>query len=829
MKNDWTSEDISEAWSNAVGEYGDVFQRFIIKPYIAAALKALDEGGPAQTSKYFYDILSRALALTLESEKKTRSIDRYLDCIENVLDSTLSSLTKKYRILDLGGGEGFLGRWLSSFCTAYNVIDVSLSLITTGQHRSSTSGKVVNFWIGDLETIHTDKSLESWLRDCQPAEGNDCSDNEIAEPYDLIICTNVVDHVQNLSTTLSAIAEFSGRLVNKPLLVFSTLNPEFFAPIKDVQKLLSETPSSDNALLCARMGPANKDVNVITRPWQCVEETFSNAKLNVLCMDHAHISQYADVVQEEFIRRAGLSHAPTGGPFVLWAMQSACAGEAITKTELRELISESDIFRALSRGQVQLLEDNVQDIHKLKISPHETIAYPSNLPHGFYLILKGDAHLLNKSGRRQAFTTGSAFGELETGKDMFVSRFLYPIVAGENGCELVRVDRKLFSRLIEYGETKSIGNALFELLRDRVSTYSWVYHRATYSSKNSISVCNKQLKDRDCESLARILLFAATMEGGCLGKSLGAPTSNDGLSVFVRLPDMQNAISNEYSNAPEDNSTKSNNSPYKHAVNLFHSIGVIDAFNVVDRTTSNSDAKRDSSESYKRIHLASLEHILISELKRAAPEQSPKIDALKEELLNNISVDGLPTFTATDLLWSTIEDQVVRSKRYDQLILSAATKKMAQALDRALIGRFGGVVITESVYRAVERYVFNLAFLKNDFYLGKAPRFITINDMYFLRRVALGTPDWIDEIQNRAKTSPYVLQEDKGLIPYPQIDGNADGWRFQSYLHRFERHVINYWKDGLDFKYTHDAFLDEPGMVKQSLEKASSGMPAYMV
>ena len=109
MHNDWTDAETALAWADAVKSAGDTFHRFILKPYLAAAISSTtDDPLSSSASALFYGILSNAFGVD-PAIKDEVDIERLLVGIEPIAESTLGRLSRPIRILDLGGGEGFTG------------------------------------------------------------------------------------------------------------------------------------------------------------------------------------------------------------------------------------------------------------------------------------------------------------------------------------------------------------------------------------------------------------------------------------------------------------------------------------------------------------------------------------------------------------------------------------------------------------------------------------------------------------------------------------------------------------------------------------------------
>lgn len=834
MRTDWDNPETAAAWADAVANDGDVFHEFILKPYIAACLSALDQDDPSCVPSIFYRNLGEAFA-----ERSSDKLPELSHAVREVTARVLGNI-KKIKILDIGGGEGFVGRWLRAHCERYTVIDVAADLVRVGAERAREVSAPAEFLRGDLNEVQNFPAFDDWLREgCQEVWRSSALKQRaksVAE-FDVVFCNNVIDHLMSPAAMLSRLSASMGGAQVRPSLVLCTLNPDFFVGAEQWPQKPHKSDGGGEART-VRMGPAARDVTVIPRGWMVVEHLLNAAKFNILSCDPVHISQYPPAVQDEFMRKADLTHKPAGGPFLMWHLSSAHQDRRLTPNELEDAIDRFEILKAMSDAQRRHLVENADRVTRITYAPDEPIAFPSNLPHGFFLVEEGEANMIVRSRQPQVFPKDTGFGELETGRDAFVSRFLYPVRAGSSGCTAIRIDKQLFSKLLEDRTHRSLGASLFDILRDRVSTYSWVYHRSTYTSRSvrpiGVADTSTRVTDRECEQLARVLLFACTMEGGTLRRSMTNVTNNNGLSVLIYLPAMREAIAGGLDAGSDDDADtdhddgigrkkRKKNTPYAGAIRLFHAIGAIDTFgNLPSAISGPGTAKELVQKTFVNLLYLAIEKVLFADIEARIDDVATKdlLNKLKADVFrtrDSGAVPAAPSFLGTRVPgWSVLEKQIVENVLDEGLWLANDAVFFAEALEK----KFGEALRQppDRLRMAVARFVYNLAFVRNEFINRGQPRFFVVNDMYLLRRIAVGSENWLAEVKQRATTSPYVKAERNELKIYQQARGYADEWRFHAYLSRFERFVENYWSKGLDLVHTHDAFNQEQGMVRRALD-----------
>lgn len=835
MRSDWDNAETAKAWADAVAEGGDVFHHFILKPYLAAALCSVSKPEP-QTSCVFYKILANAFGTEVTGQ--SQSLIDLRVALEASIEAALIQVGQ-LRVLDIGGGEGFVGRWLAKHCSRYAVIDVSRDLIKYGIERTRASGGVTEFLLGDLNSLKEFDSFDQWLEQgCEVKwRSKDAPSKKLSlDEFDVVLCNNVLDHLTAPAPFLARLAKSMGQAPSRPPLILSTLNPDFFVGAEQWPQRPPTHDGSGDARK-VRMGPASRDVTVIPRGWMVVEYLLNAAKFNILCCDPVHICQYPAPVQEELMRRAGLDHYPAGGPFLLWHLSSAHHEQPLSKAEAEVAMDKFEVLREMSPAQRKHVVENLHDVTRVSYAPFEPIAFPSNLPHGFFLVEKGEAEMVVKSGKRQVFGSLSGFGELETGRDVFVSRFLYPVRAGAQGCTAIRIGKDLVADLLESEDHRSLGSTLFDVLRGRVSTYSWVYHRPSYISRDKPPLVVQNANARECENLARLLLFACTMEGGQLRKSFGNAPKNNGLSVLIKLPAMREAVAGasegEKVRANERDADEtspatsaSKNALYLGPTRLLHAIGAIDVFDVQKYTQPSwgpPEAKEFVERAIFDLLYSAIEKVLLSEISKGMSGDPRAAERIRAASRSFSQFQGrgvfpqIPLFQDQEPSWEIFKKQIVRSVSDGDLSLSSDAREFADALQSRFSDTFELEVDHKVLRNAIGRLMYNFAFVRNEFFNRRQARFFVINDMYLLRRIAVSSSDWIPEVLERAKASPYVFGDRHPMSVHEQRAGFSDVWRFHAYLNRFKRFAENYWDAGLDLVHTHDAFFQDSGLVQRAL------------
>ena len=333
MRADWEGRKVARAWSEAVGSDGDIFQRLMLKPFVVSVLlqrqlqRQAGEGfSPTflPTIEEHYESLISGLDGILVSAGCSAPLEDTIAKFESLVAENLSAVPK-VRVLDIGGGEGFLGRWLAPFCERYTIVDISCDLIRYGIEKALGLSASIEFLHGDVTAIEAYDGLEEWLVDgCKSVwkhKGHDAREPHIPCDYDLLVCANVIDHIESPEGLMRVLATSISDLESRPQLILVTLNPEFFFG-ESQWSAMQKDPDMQDTVRTVYMGPSKQEVGIVPRSRVQLEETIRSAGFRIQTCLVTQISSYEACVQNALVLRGGLSHRSSSGPFILWCLGS---------------------------------------------------------------------------------------------------------------------------------------------------------------------------------------------------------------------------------------------------------------------------------------------------------------------------------------------------------------------------------------------------------------------------------------------------------------------------------------------------------------------------
>lgn len=301
-------------------------------------------------------------------------------------------------------------------------------------------------------------------------------------------------------------------------------------------------------------------------------------------------------------------------------------------------------------------------------------------------------------------------------------------------------------------------------------------------------------------------MFAATMEGGNIRSSGRVKCVNSGSAVFIDIDVVDDLVMNvdpiRTKNISSNIST--NNRPtgeiHKDAIDYLHKIGVIDAFGI-------NQLKTDRRADYRKLILKELWDAYAKKFCRTLERKG--VDPHKANVFFDIqnTNDGLFR-PSSSIPWEEVFSGTklyCRQKNKHEASPSLYTEGRAfvRNVQNEIHQKF---YIKDHLLNEIsERFVANLGKVTADF-LTVGPRFFVLNDVYFLRRIALGAQNWEAEALSRLCASPYCYPDDQTGVPKQTFGENI---RLDRYIERFRIYAGHYWHNGFDLVYTNEAFRGE--------------------
>lgn len=546
-----------ERWSAARGDLGDPFQRFILKSFIASYVRYARHLPDRTCQREVGRSVRREtddLLLTLAQ----RAPDEPEKVLADVVGKDLADL----KVLDLGCGEAFLGRWLVQMGARYLGVDREEKVLAAAAEKAAKLG------------------LDTPVRPCNLVTDLDGLPNHLsalAEELwgtsgpDLVTITGVLDHIEDCRALMSRLAVWS-QSVRKTLgaapdFAIATLNPFFFRSLADLDKARRAAPNSQVDVYLA---VGNCHSKAILRWPLEYERLFVDAGFHVLTSTSPDLGRLPPAIYAELESACGNRTGALAeqdrihvGPFVLWLLRPRNVGRRQDKDALVDISGRSDVVGDIVRLLGEL--PNFPEVRRITFSEDEVIEHAGELGGGCYAVISGAVLRYTSSTPAQAFCDGDIFGEFEAGPNPTSDRYRDDLIAGQGGCELLYIPPGTLAKLLDLPQA-SVAKALFATLRARMSQYSWTWldratARGAIERDEQAQPAKKAKKggvsDRTYGHLARALLFGLSRER--MDQDDGAPAG-----MVAGRPDLQRFIQGEEGDAFND------------AIDLLTGAGIID-------------------------------------------------------------------------------------------------------------------------------------------------------------------------------------------------------------------------------------------------------------
>lgn len=195
MLNDWQNIALCEEWNKEMGAIGDVPRQIFTNPIVCAIAEAITKNQEIYSGLMQSNIMS--------NENHSLALSRSVNC------------------LDLGCGEGFVGRMLGINVGKYLGLDGSSYLLDYAKGKARN--KNLKFEAFDFDTLAN-------------AESTDAVKNKISQYYrnenlDLIICQSIVEHIVNINESFVELIRWLKSSYKKSVFLVVFLEKKYFADL----------------------------------------------------------------------------------------------------------------------------------------------------------------------------------------------------------------------------------------------------------------------------------------------------------------------------------------------------------------------------------------------------------------------------------------------------------------------------------------------------------------------------------------------------------------------------------------------------------------------
>ena len=728
MLKDWEDLEVVRAWTTTCGAFGDYWRMSLVNPLVlrlALSVKAEDGGAiPLHAG-----LAAQRVSLNSGSEDELREWHKRSSSSDEALDGI--------QILDLGCGEGYLGRWLRCKGASYVGVDASSKLIQSARQlvkpRSRGSqGRSRN---------------ASPLPECQFLEADLDGPKfqlDLAVRPDLVIGNILLDHLASPGAVLDYVSQLLVGDSKTRYALFVTLNPDYFElqETEDDLGALESSWRSDERKAQVTISSCGMNVSVYFRSQRLLESLLRDARLQVIDCAPLGFAMASTVPQEPAAIR--------GVPAFLAYLVKSYGERRPSDADLPRLINGdigASVLNALSDSERDVLLSHKQAIDVTAFDPNADVLAQHNLGGDLFVVVRGSLALIIKQRTVMTFSPGEAFGELEAGEGVQASYYPFPVRAGAGGAEVLRIPQRVVQEMV--GSHRCLNALLLDQLRQRLIVDLWSYSpRERSGAKVEVSGAEFGLTDmtirvpmkrRDhADRVARILLSASDHE------RLAGTRGRDGRQVLIGFDEL----------CVRSEQLVSDSTPVQEVIRILIQIGVVDA--LPGRNVR--DAWPDLySDSWNRVVRAATDQLL-------AP-----VDRVPQGLLGRLELEPSNR-------WKGNGDRLtndIRGLRRDLLSKNPTSELWCSAVDRWLC----------FLYRV------------NVFWYETSPSFYNLLDVRLLRALALDD----DESVNRLLASRWcsktlgnqVLKNPPGYVTLKDRIAQHQPGRMGLYVRRAEMFFVD--------------------------------------
>jgi 2-polyprenyl-3-methyl-5-hydroxy-6-metoxy-1,4-benzoquinol methylase len=459
MRSEWDEPALVEAWARAMGDHGDYWRQTLINPLVIRLGEAVVRGqDPFGVSAF------EPLARGLRGDTPATKLDGLA-------------------VVDLGCGEGCLGRLLAAHGATYQGLDSSEALLAIARQRATHPGH-------DGRARFTQVDLETEAPAALPR----------LDPPSLVTAVVTLDHLAEVGSMLEALGDWLALQPGDVPLLCITLAPERLDQIKALPARPGEVTLKRRAVVES----CQREVVLWLRSRRTYERAFRDAGLFVRrCEPLFFHRQHGQVPAEE---REDLSRRPVFWAWLLSARRRNPPASAVVWPADSDAAALRTSADGLPGPAGRPAQGRVCDF-----GPGQVIVRVHNMGGELFAVLSGAATMMDGAQELMAFRAGEVLGDLETPDSTGqCGSFPFDVGAGAEGCRVAIYPEPAAAAVLAH--SRDIGSRFFRLLRDRLRLALWHYDIREMVGEY-LERGTERLEKRLLHRCARALLWAAAIEG----------------------------------------------------------------------------------------------------------------------------------------------------------------------------------------------------------------------------------------------------------------------------------------------------------------------------
>jgi 2-polyprenyl-3-methyl-5-hydroxy-6-metoxy-1,4-benzoquinol methylase len=500
MRAEWDQAQLVEPWAEAMGEHGDYWRQVLINPLVLAVAERVAAGGDPFAMSVFEPLLHGLPSVVARTGAGAASNGgRAPGAAGATGGGAAAGSLAGVTVLDLGCGEGCLGRLLCARGAGYVGLDSSEALLAIARQRALAAGHQgrARFLTGELEG-HAAAALAG-----------------VGTPG-MVVAAVVLDHLGEVTGFLGALASWARTLPGDVPLLLIMLAPERFQPVKAEVLRSGERIFHQRAVIES----CQREVTVSLRSRRTYERMLRDAGLFIRRCEPLFFHREHNLAPAD--QKDDASRRPVFWAWLLSARHGAVPAAATVSwpedsdaAALRASMATVPAPPTASAASPPTAPATptapAPGARIFDFRPGDFIIRVHNMGGELYGVLAGAAKMMDGSQELMTFRAGEVLGDLETpDASGQCGSFPFDVVASEEGCRIALYPEPHATAVL--ARSHDIGSRFFRLLRDRLRLALWHYDIRELVGEY-LECGNERLEKRLLHRCARALLWAAAIEG----------------------------------------------------------------------------------------------------------------------------------------------------------------------------------------------------------------------------------------------------------------------------------------------------------------------------
>lgn len=221
MITDWYNAELCTEWIREMGEYGDLPRQVFSHPIALGLAKALSKKKLIQSGILKESVLELADKIVFERLSYDTKMLRGINC------------------LDLGCGDGCLGRFLNNFEAKYLGLDGSLALTQSANNNYKSS--TLRLELANLDLLNCIQFKHPIF--------NVVENFFDSQKIDIIFCHSLIEHLKNFTDFFRSLSTWTYKNYPKAIISLVCLQESFLSSTcNKIQKINTKEPTFTHSL-----------------------------------------------------------------------------------------------------------------------------------------------------------------------------------------------------------------------------------------------------------------------------------------------------------------------------------------------------------------------------------------------------------------------------------------------------------------------------------------------------------------------------------------------------------------------------------------------------